>query len=118
MQNPLRYVALALALIFCLFAFWQINDPDPILWVSVYLVSAYYSLQVYRGHINRELFLVLGLLALVAAVNSYLQMTSWEGMHLEQLSMKSQNQEIAREVGGLIVCGSSFIWHFFTSKKS
>jgi hypothetical protein len=102
----MRYLALFFALVFLLFAYWQFNDPDPVWWITVYLVSAYCAFQVFRGKSNLELLAVLTILYAAGAVNAWLQMSAWEGFFTEGagLTMKTVNQELARESAGLGIC--------------
>lgn len=102
----MRYVALLFGLIFLLFAYWQFNDPDPVWWITVYLVSAYVSYQAFRAKFNPELLLVLGVLYAAGTLNAWLQMSAWEGFFTEGagLTMKTTNQELARESAGMGIC--------------
>ena len=102
----MRYIALFFVLVFLLFAYWQFNDPDPVWWITVYLVSAYCAFQAFRGKFNLELFAVLAVLYAAGAANAWLQMSAWEGFFTEGagLTMKTQNQELARESAGLSIC--------------
>jgi len=102
----MRYIALLFGLIFLLFAYWQFNDPDPVWWVTVYIVSAYCAYLAFQEKYNRQLFVVLAVLYAAGAINAWIQMTAWEGFFTEGagLSMKSVNQELARESAGLGIC--------------
>lgn len=113
----MKYINLLLCLIFLLFTGWQYNDPDPLLWVPIYGVSAYCAWQAYKGKANTELLLVLTVLALGAGLNTWSQMTAWEGVITGSIAMKTHNQELAREALGLGICGISFILFIFTGKK-
>lgn len=119
----MRYIALLFGLIFLLFAYWQFNDPDPVWWVTVYLVSAYCSYLAFQEKYNLELFGVLAVLYLAGTVNAWLQMTAWEGFFTEGegLSMKTMNQELARESAGLGICAVAMVLFWVTGyfrKKS
>ena len=102
----MRYIALLLGLLFLLFAYWQFNDPDPVWWVTIYLVAAYCSYRAFMGKFNLELLAVLAVLYAAGTLNAWLQMTAWEGFFSEGsgLAMKSMNQELARESAGLGIC--------------
>ena len=97
-----------LGLVFLLFTYWQLNDPDPILWVPVYATAVYTSLQAMRGKSNPELLLVLFCLSLFAGIQLWVEMTTWEGFLTDGLSMKTHNQELAREAVGLWIASGSF----------
>jgi Transmembrane family 220, helix len=102
----MRYIALLIGLVFLLFTYWQFNDPDPVWWITVYLVSAYCSYQAFMGRFNTELLAVLAVLYAAGTINAWLQMSAWEGFFTEGsgLSMKTVNQELARESAGLGIC--------------
>lgn len=113
----MKYFALLMIFVFALFAGLQYNDPDPVLWIPIYLTAVYASWQAYQGKSNSEMLIVLTLLALAGGINSWLQMTAWEGLNTEDLSMKSVNQELAREALGLWICAVVMVVYWLTSKK-
>ena len=94
-------------LAFTLFTYWQLNDPDPILWVPVYTTAVYTSIQAMRGKTNPELLLVLFCLSFFAGLQLWMEMTAWEGFLTDGLSMKTHNQELAREAVGLWIASGS-----------
>ncbi|HET6243624.1 MAG: transmembrane 220 family protein [Bacteroidetes bacterium] len=118
----MRTVALLFVGIYLLFAYWQINDPNPILWITLYLVSAFVSLKMYQKKNNLELLIVLQILYSSMLINSWVQITAFEGFFTpgHGLSMKSFNQELARETAGLMICLLTFIVYmiYTFSKKS
>lgn len=106
----MRYLALLLVFVFLLFAAWQVNDPDPVLWIPLYLLPAYVAYRAFQGHFNRELLVILLLGSLAGALNTWLQMSGWEGFFSEGqgLAMKTPNQELAREGSGLAICAVAY----------
>jgi hypothetical protein len=104
-------------LIFALFTYWQLNDPDPILWVPVYATAAYIAFQVMRGKTNEELLIVLFCLSLFAGLQLWMEMTAWEGFLTDGLSMKTHNQELAREAVGLWIASASFAMFYGLEKN-
>jgi ABC-type maltose transport system permease subunit len=113
----MKYISLLLFLMFLLFAGWQYNDPDPILWIPIYGIAAYCALMAYLGKSNKEMLIILVLISAAAALNSWLQMTAWEGVITEGLAMKTVNQELAREALGLGICSISFLFFLSFTKK-
>lgn len=103
-------------LVFLLFTYWQFNDPDPILWVPVYATAIYTSLQAMRGKTNPELLIVLFCLSLFAGLQLWEEMTAWEGFLTDGLSMKTHNQELAREAVGLWIASGSFALFYGLAK--
>jgi len=107
----MKYIALIFTIIFLLFAGLQYNDPDPILWIPIYLIAAYATLKTFQGKTNPEMLLVLIVLSFAGGMNSWNLMTAWEGFFTDGagISMKTQNQELAREACGLWICTISFM---------
>jgi hypothetical protein len=105
------------SLVFLLFTYWQLNDPDPILWVPVYATAVYTSLQAMRGKTNPELLIVLVALSFFAGLQLWVEMTAWEGFLTDGLSMKTHNQELAREAVGLWIATASFALFYGLEKK-
>lgn len=99
----MKYIALIFTFIFLLFAGWQYNDPDPILWIPIYLIAAYANFRTYQGKANPEMLLVLIVMSFAAGMNTWSMMSAWEGFFSEGagISMKTLNQELAREACGL-----------------
>lgn len=102
----MKYLSLAFCGIFTLFAYWQINDPDPILWIPIYGLMVYVSWGAYRGKANIELLCITALMCLAGGLNSWWGITAWEGIMPDGLAMKTVNQELAREALGLGICGA------------
>lgn len=104
------------SLVFSLFTYWQFNDPDPILWVPVYATAVYVAVQAMRGKTNPELVLVLLVLSVFAGFQIWIEMTAWEGFISDGLSMKTHNQELAREAVGLWIASGSFALFYGVEK--
>ena len=105
------------SVVFSLFTYWQLNDPDPILWVPVYATAVYTSLQAMRGKTNPELLIILFCLSLFAGLQLWMEMTTWEGFLTDGLSMKTHNQELAREAVGLWIASASVALFYLVEKK-
>lgn len=109
-------VNLTLAVMFFLFASLQFNDPDPLIWVLAYSLTATLCL-IYCKHsmASKLRWTYLGT-ALVMLLGSYIQFPSqWDGFGAE---MKTTNQELARESIGLLMCGFVLLIHFATLKPN
>lgn len=111
------YLGAIFAIAFVLFTYWQFNDPDPILWVPIYGVATYVSIQAFRHKINSELLIVLFVLSATAGMQIWSEMTAWEGFITDGLSMKTMNQELAREAVGLWITSSSFVIYYLLNQK-
>ena len=102
----IRVFAIFMALVFLYFAVVQYNDPDPHIWIPIYLFAAMLSVLVWWVKDNRP-FLLLSVL-LVAALfyfvgAIYQWPEQWEGVALKN-GMKTINIEEGRESLGLGVC--------------
>jgi uncharacterized membrane protein (UPF0136 family) len=118
MKQALFIAGILFAIIFTLFTYWQLNDPDPILWVPVYGSAIYVSVQAIRGQVNRELILVLFVLSTMAGIQLWTEMTAWEGFMTDGLAMKTMNQELAREAVGLWICSTAFVLFYSLAKRN
>lgn len=107
----MRYLALVFVVIYLFFAYLQFNDPDPIWWVTLYLVPAYVSYNAFKKNYNIELLIVITGLYAAYSLNSVMEMTAFEGFFTEGagFEMKTLNQELAREASGLGICILTFI---------
>jgi hypothetical protein len=92
-------VSLFLTVLFLIFAGLQYNDPDPWLWMPVYLLYALVSLSAAFKPLHAIWYLFF---FLTAAIASWISMPAqWEGIGTE---MMNENTEKARESLGLLIC--------------
>ena len=117
MKQALSIIGIFFTIVFLLFTYWQLNDPDPILWVPIYGSAAYVSFQAFRGFVNKELVAVLFVLSTMAGIQLWVEMTAWEGFMTDGLAMKTINQELAREAVGLWIASFSFAIYYLLEKK-
>ncbi|WP_234734883.1 transmembrane 220 family protein [Tellurirhabdus bombi] len=97
-----KWISIIFGLLFILFAVFQYNDPDPGLWISIYLFAAAACFMALSQAVKPWFYLIAGGIYLVAA---YLQWPPvFEGFTLDELGMKTINIELARESGGLAIC--------------
>ena len=97
--------------IFIVFAALQYNDPDPYIWMPIYLLGAYLCYQAIYKKYNRLLYII-GLVAYVGyAVYLFFDkqgVLDWAGEHHAEniaQSMKATKPwiEETREFGGLLI---------------
>ncbi|MFY7908496.1 MAG: transmembrane 220 family protein [Emticicia sp.] len=86
---------------FFVFALVQYNDPDPYVWIPVYLIPAYLCYYRLQGKGDKLMYFAFGLLFLMWAINQF--PPEWEGVLLNQ-GMKTVNIELGRESLGLGCC--------------
>ena len=106
MNYFIKYFFSFWVLVFLLFAYWQINDPDPEIWVSIYVIAALFSGMAVRG---KHPLIPLGI-AIVACIIGAVyffpdSVKEWIGFELENkdLTMKTKESEEARETFGLLI---------------
>ena len=106
MKNFPKYFFIFWSIVFLLFAYWQVNDPDPQIWVSVYILAAIFcGLAVMGKHPIIPLGIII-VACIVGAVYFYpTSVSEWVNYELENkdLTMKTQESEEARETFGLLI---------------
>ncbi len=108
--------------LFGLFAYWQFNDPDPEIWVSVYGVAMIFCLLGTKGIFPKYPLTLLVLACLIGTVYFYPgEIGGWINQELEQknLAMKTPQMEEARETFGLLIIAlvlSPALWKSWTKK--
>lgn len=92
--------------IFALFAYWQFNDPDPEVWVSIYGVAIIFCLLGVRGNFPKIPLTLLAIGCILGAIYYWQgDVGGWISEEVEQhnLSMKTQSMEESRETFGLLI---------------
>jgi hypothetical protein len=111
----MRIFAILMAVVFVVFAVLQYNDPDPYLWIPIYLYAALLSVLYYRGRVSRTLLLVSAALFLAGAI--YMWPAVWEGVELQN-GMKTANIEFGRESLGLGLIFVTLVIYALTLRRS
>ncbi len=111
-----------LSILFILFAAVQYNDPDPFIWISIYLFTAVICFLAARKLYYKKIILigaVFSLLWAVTLVASIFKAVNLFGVgSIFSLSMIKDNEvEEARESLGLIIVSIVLIWKYFEAKK-
>lgn len=114
MASPVRVMALIFAIIFIIFAAFQYNDPDALIWIAIYTVAALVSLAVYFKKINLPFLLAIMLIYFIGAI--YMWPPTFEGIFLD-MGYKIEIEE-ARESLGLALCGLSMAFYSFALYRS
>lgn len=121
----MRFINIIFIVIFILSAALQYNDPDPYIWIPLYLYAA---LVCYLSIINKHapILYYAGLLVYVGyAIFLFFDrdgVLSWATEHdSENLvqSMKATKPwiEETREFGGLLICVAALLFNFFHYRK-
>jgi hypothetical protein len=113
MEKIKIYSCLLISLVFTVFAALQYNDPDPEVWMSIYICAAAIPiLYIYK---------VLSKTVMLTAMVFYLlgSIYMWPGKY-EGIIMPMQHKieiEQARESLGLLLCAASVGWLLLLSLK-
>lgn len=92
-------------LLFILFAVVQYNDPDPLVWMSIYGGAAILSGMAAMGRFPMPLLITAAVICFIGFIYYYPDSVSeWIQQEWQQqdLSMKTQNMEEARESFGFL----------------
>lgn len=104
----MKHGHLVVAGLFLLFAFFQLNDPDPWGWITLYLLVAAVALLAFWGRIYRWIIVVGLLLAVVWGTTLLPAIHAWVDMGMPSLvgQMRAEVPHIeeVREFWGLIFC--------------
>jgi len=92
--------------IFALFAYWQFNDPDPEIWVSIYAVGVIFSILGTKSIFPKIPLTIVVVACLIGAAYFYPGgIGDWISQEVAQkdLTMKTPQMEEARETFGLLI---------------
>lgn len=117
----MKIVNIALAILFALFAFWQVNDPDPWLWVSIYLftaiifaAAAFKKYNIYVVYFGIA-FCIIGIGLLFPELISWIKMGSPD--IAETMKTDKPYIEFVREFFGLIIILFALLFHYFSTHR-
>ncbi len=106
--------AIIWALVFILFAFYQSNDPDAMIWMLIYGAAALLSVLVFLNKITRPVLYIAMFAFLIGAW--LLWPDHFEGLFLREDGSYTPAIEEARESLGLLIGAISMAWHIFIAK--
>ena len=120
----MKILNLVLAVLFVVFAFVQINDPDPVLWILIYGLMAVVCVLAAFGHYY--LWPSLGLLVAFAAYSLVFLSGVIEWIRSDDRSMLFDNIakmqysfiEETREFLGLFICMVVLIMHLIRARMT
>lgn len=111
------------ALLFLSFAFVQMNDPDPVLWILIYLSMVAISVMAFFNYFIPKLMWAMMVGYLVYAVILFPGMMDWmsspdRSLLFDDLAkMQYLYIEEAREFLGLMICMLVLAFYIFRSRK-
>ncbi len=118
----MKIINFILALLFLVFAFVQVNDPDPLLWILIYGNMAVLCILAMFRMQYKIWIIVSGVLYLIYAAILFPGALEWfqspdKALLFDDLA-KMQNLYIeeTREFLGLMICETVLIYHFILAK--
>lgn len=119
----MRIINFILAVMFLLFAFVQINDPDPVKWILIYGVMAVICIMaIFEFYPRKVMFGLLVVFLLysfvyVPGVTEWLTKDNKALLFDDIAKMQYPYIEEAREFLGLLICIGVLIFHIARAKK-
>jgi hypothetical protein len=122
----MRILNFILALMFLAFAFVQINDPDPVVWILIYGVMATLSIMaIFQYHPRKfiigvlVLFLAYGVYSLIyhPGILEWLRSENKSDIFDDVKKMENLYIEESREFLGLVICIAVLIFFLIRSTK-
>jgi hypothetical protein len=115
-MNKIRtYSCLLFAHVFILFAALQYNDPDPYVWIPIYMLMAILCVISIFRPMHMILFFILFLFYTSGSI--YLFPEHFQGISMP-MNERTPAIEEARESLGLLICAAANLWLLFLSYKS
>lgn len=120
----MKLLNLILSILFLVFAALQYNDPDPFIWIPIYLLAAFLCWRAYKGIHHRWLYAVaigIYLLYAIYLVFDKNGVISWASEHAAESlvhSMKAEKPwiEETREFGGLVILIAAMAINLFSKR--
>ena len=119
-MDRVRIISIILFLIFLSFALLQWNDPDPVLWIAVYLAIAIASFLRVINKQNRNIVLGVGLIIIVISFSYVPGFIEWvslpeKGEIFGEMVYQKPYIEETREFIGLLMGLGSLIYQYLKS---
>jgi hypothetical protein len=117
----MKIINIILTILFALFALWQLNDPDPWVWVSIYgAIAAISGAAIFGKH--NIIIVYIGIAICVIGIGIlFPELISWVQMGTPNIAetMKTDRPyiEFVREFFGLIISLGALLFHFFQIRK-
>jgi hypothetical protein len=115
-----KYILIFLSFLFFLFGLVQFNDPDPLLWVTLYWVVCLLGIVVIYKHINKYVIIITGLVLCAYGIRFIDNFWQWieDGMPsiTGAMSKEKPSTELMREFFGLIIAGIGVIFIYRQNK--
>ena len=119
----MKVLNLILAVMFLLFAFVQINDPDPVLWILIYGLMAVACILAAFGYYFPKVLLVMLILYIgysfvyLSGVLVWMQSNDKAMLFDNIAKMQFPYIEESREYLGLFICVFVLVMHLLTVRR-
>lgn len=119
----MRIVNFILAVMFLIFAFVQINDPDPVIWILIYgLMAVMCIMAIFEFYPTKVLVGVLAIFVLysfvyIPGVIEWLTKDNKALLFDDIAKMQYPYIEQAREFLGLLICIGVLVFHVARARK-
>ena len=114
---------IVLAVLFALFTFFQFNDPDAWLWISIYGLMTFIAALAATGRFYLPLMGIAALACLYTLITTapglWDYLTNQDGYTImEGMSYDKPYIEETREFGGSLVCLVALVFFFLVRRKA
>ncbi|HEY9007631.1 transmembrane 220 family protein [Ohtaekwangia sp.] len=119
----MRVVNFLLAIMFLGFAFVQLNDPDPVIWILIYGVMAVTCVMAMFHYYSRKVLLALMVIyaaysiIYIPGVIEWLNSSNRVELFDDVAKMNHLYIEESREFLGLMICIAVLVWYYFRARK-
>lgn len=119
----MRIVNFVLAAMFLVFAFVQVNDPDPVIWILIYGIMAIFAIMaIFEFYPKKFLIAVLILFVLysfvyIPGLQEWLRQGNKSALFDNVAKMEHLYIEESREFLGLLICIVVLAFYLFRSRK-
>ncbi len=118
----MKTLNIVLVVLFVLFAAVQYNDPDPYIWMPIYLFPAVVSFFAIKGKYNKT-FILIGLIPITLFMLDYIpDFIDWikmgEPSIVETMKAEKPYVEMTREFGGLVICVAALVFQYFRARNT
>lgn len=119
----MRILNFILALMFLAFAFVQINDPDPAVWILIYGAMATLSIMAIFEYYPKKFLMAIMVIYLayslvfIPGVLEWLRQENKSDLFSEEMKAQHPYIEQAREFLGLLICIAVLIFFLVRSSK-
>lgn len=120
----MRILNFLLAIMFLIFAFLQINDPDPVIWILIYGIMAVFCVMAMFEFYpqwfliaSTAIYILISLLYVKGGVLVWLQQDDKAELFDDLAKMKYPYIEETREFLGIMICVAVLIFYIIRSRK-